>query len=89
MQCHQSVVVIGTGASSDDISRELAEVAKEVHVSGRSWKSSVEFAKPVGRHQNIWLHSMVKCAHEDGTVEFEEGGSTVADVILHCTGSVS
>jgi cation diffusion facilitator CzcD-associated flavoprotein CzcO len=59
MQCHQSVVVIGTGASSDDISRELAEVAKEVHVSGRSWKSSVEFAKPVGRHQNIWLHSMV------------------------------
>jgi cation diffusion facilitator CzcD-associated flavoprotein CzcO len=59
MQCHQSVVVIGTGASSDDISRELAEVAKEVHVSGRSWKSSVEFANPVGRHQNIWLHSMV------------------------------
>jgi len=59
MQCHQSVVVIGTGASSDDISRELAEVAKEVHVSGRSWKSSVEFAKPVGRHQNIWLHSTV------------------------------
>ncbi|CAM6046018.1 unnamed protein product [Sphagnum compactum] len=82
----KSVVVIGTGASSDDISRELAEVAKEVHVSGRSWKSSVEFAKPVGRHQNIWLHSTVKCACEDGTVEFEEGGSTVADVILHCTG---
>ncbi|KAH8964985.1 hypothetical protein BDL97_04G093800 [Sphagnum fallax] len=69
-----------------DISRNVANVAKEVHLSGRSWNSSVDFAKPMGQHQNIWPHSTVIRACEDGTVKFKEGSSTMADVIMHCTG---
>jgi len=55
----QCVVIIGTQASGLDISRDVAHVAKEVHLSARNWNSSVDFAKPMGQHQNIWPHSTV------------------------------
>jgi cation diffusion facilitator CzcD-associated flavoprotein CzcO len=53
------VVVIGNAASGQDISREIARVAKEVHVSGRTWNPDVDFSEPIGEHGNIWLHSTV------------------------------
>jgi cation diffusion facilitator CzcD-associated flavoprotein CzcO len=55
----QSVVIIGTQPSGLDISRDVALVAKDVHLSARNWKTSVDFAKPMGQHQNIWPHSDV------------------------------
>ncbi|KAG0606058.1 hypothetical protein M758_9G109900 [Ceratodon purpureus] len=80
------VVVIGNAASGEDISREIARVAKEVHISGRTWSSNVDFSEPIGDHGNIWRHTMIECACEDGTVKFKSGGSVSADIIMHCTG---
>ncbi|MCL7027006.1 hypothetical protein MKW94_027288 [Papaver nudicaule] len=80
----QVVVVIGTSASGQDISRDIAEVAKEVHIAGRSLTEGVPTKLP--GHENMWLHSMIESAHDDGRVVFQDGNSVAADVILHCTG---
>ncbi|CAI5457521.1 unnamed protein product [Closterium sp. Yama58-4] len=56
------VVVVGAEASGQDIARELAAVAREVHIL------------------------QIKQANADGTVEFEDGFTCHADVIMHCTG---
>ncbi|CAM6012070.1 unnamed protein product [Sphagnum balticum] len=85
---NQTVVIIGAQPSGADISRDVAAVAKEVHLSARSWRPSVDLAKPMGQLQNIWPHSAAIRAREDGTVEFEDGSSTMADAIIHCTGFV-
>ena len=53
------MVVIGNAASGEDISRELARVAKDVHLSGRTWSSNVDFSEPLGEHKNLWRHSTV------------------------------
>lgn len=82
----QIVVIIGNSSSGTDISREIATVAKEVHLVGRTWESCVDMRKPIGSLQNIILHPMVKSAHEDGNLSFEDGASIFADVILYCTG---
>lgn len=79
------VVLIGSSASGVDISRDIATVAKEVHVSSRSTPDGQPVTKQPG-HDNIWLHSVIESAHEDGTVAFRDGSSVHADVILHCTG---
>ncbi|XP_026439804.1 flavin-containing monooxygenase FMO GS-OX-like 4 isoform X2 [Papaver somniferum] len=80
----QVVVVIGTSASGQDISRDIAEAAKEVHIAGRSLTEGVPTRLP--GHENMWLHSMIESAHDDGRVIFQDGSSVTADVILHCTG---
>ncbi|KAI3838166.1 hypothetical protein MKW92_031382 [Papaver armeniacum] len=80
----QVVVVIGTSASGQDISRDIAEVAKEVHIAGRSLTEGVPTKLP--GHENMWLHSMIESAHDDGRVVFQDGSSVTADVILHCMG---
>lgn len=82
----QVVVAIGNSSSGSDISREIATVAKEVHLVGRTWDSHVDMEKPLGVLQNIVLHPMVKSAHENGELIFEDGASVVANVILYCTG---
>ncbi|KAF9613974.1 hypothetical protein IFM89_014167 [Coptis chinensis] len=81
------VVLIGSSASAYDISREIATVAKEVHVAARSTTNGTP-TKLVG-YNNLWTHSMIKSAHKDGTVLFEDGSLLLVDVILHCTGYVS
>ncbi len=53
------MVVIGNAASGEDISRDIAQVAKEVHISGRTWDSPVNFSEPMGQHSNIYRHSTV------------------------------
>ncbi len=55
----QRVVIIGFQPSGLDISRDTALVAKEVHLSARTWKAQVDFAKPMGQRQNIWPHTAV------------------------------
>ncbi|KAK7307795.1 hypothetical protein VNO77_41174 [Canavalia gladiata] len=80
----QVVVLIGSSASAVDISRDVATVAKEVHVAARSVED-VKLGKVPG-HDNMWLHSMIDSVHEDGTVVFQDGNAVVADFIMHCTG---
>ncbi|KAL2921029.1 Flavin-containing monooxygenase FMO GS-OX-like 5 [Bienertia sinuspersici] len=81
---HKVVVLIGLSSSSFDISRDIAGLAKEVHITTRS-----EDVRRFGKHpvyDNMWLHPMVERAHEDGRVSFQDGTEVLADVILHCTG---
>ncbi|KAJ7982335.1 Flavin-containing monooxygenase [Quillaja saponaria] len=79
----QVVVMIGLGPSSFDMSREIAKVAKEVHVATRN--PDVRVLK-LENHDNIWLHYMVERVHGDRLVAFKDGSSVYADVIFHCTG---
>ncbi|XP_042505601.1 flavin-containing monooxygenase FMO GS-OX-like 3 [Macadamia integrifolia] len=79
----QIVVLIGNGPSANDISREISEVSKEVHLASRS--PNVKIGK-LDNHCNIWNHSMIECVFEDGKVAFQDGSSVSADIIFHCTG---
>ncbi|RWR87493.1 flavin-containing monooxygenase FMO GS-OX-like protein 4 [Cinnamomum micranthum f. kanehirae] len=81
----QVVILIGSSASAVDISRDICAFAKEVHVSSRSAPDKQPASKQPG-YDNMWLHSMIESAHDDGTVVFRDGSSVLADVILHCTG---
>lgn len=54
----QVVILIGSAASADDISRDIAQVAKEVHIASRSVQNSMSRKQPA--HDNMWLHPMVK-----------------------------
>ncbi|CAM0956250.1 unnamed protein product [Alopecurus aequalis] len=80
----QVVIVIGASASAVDISRDIASVAKEVHIADRSAPASTCEQEP--GYDNMWLHSMIEGAREDGSVVFQDGSSIKADVIMHCTG---
>ncbi|KAL6847688.1 hypothetical protein ACP4OV_022476 [Aristida adscensionis] len=80
----QVVVIVGAKNSGGDISRELAGVAKEVHMASRSAPAATCHRLP-GYH-NLWLRSMVERAEEDGSVVFRDGSSVKADAIVHCTG---
>ncbi|MCD7470141.1 Flavin-containing monooxygenase FMO GS-OX1 [Datura stramonium] len=80
----QVIVVIGGATSATDISREIAEVAKEVHISSRSALSGTP--KKLHGYENLWLHSMIDAVGIDGGVNFQDGSKVYADIILHCTG---
>ncbi|XP_057805544.1 flavin-containing monooxygenase FMO GS-OX5-like [Salvia miltiorrhiza] len=77
------VVVIGDGPSGTEISLEIAAVAKQVHLSSRS--SEVRVSK-MDYGDNMWQHSKIDHANENGEVVFEDGDVVHADIILHCTG---
>ncbi|KAL8208041.1 hypothetical protein R6Q57_007453 [Mikania cordata] len=79
----QIVVIIGSGPSAIDISKEIAAVAKEVHMSSRSTRFKVAKSE---NFNNMWQHSKINCIKKDGTVIFEDGFSLEADIICHCTG---
>ncbi|XP_031502630.1 flavin-containing monooxygenase FMO GS-OX-like 4 [Nymphaea colorata] len=81
---NQVVVLIGGAARGLDISRDIAPVAKEVHLSSRF--ISDEESKRLPVFDNFWVHSPIKSTYEDGTVLFNDGSSVAADVIVHCTG---
>ncbi|KAM7512112.1 hypothetical protein LguiB_010987 [Lonicera macranthoides] len=61
----QVVVMIGSGPSAYDISREIATVAKEVHLSSRT--PGIEVAK-FKNHDNMWQHSKGIVIVEDNRV---------------------
>ena len=50
--------MIGSASSAVDISRDVATVAKEVHIAARSVEKD-KIGKLPG-YDNMWLHSMVK-----------------------------
>lgn len=50
--------MIGSAASAVDISRDIARVAKEVHVASRSIANEAIEKQP--GYDNMWLHPMVK-----------------------------
>ncbi|KAK9283998.1 hypothetical protein L1049_012257 [Liquidambar formosana] len=79
----QIVVLIGYGPSAFDISRDIARVAKEVHIAARA--PDVRVSK-LDNHDNLWQHKMIERVYEDGNVSFQEGSSVFADTILYCTG---
>ncbi|PHT79008.1 hypothetical protein T459_17060 [Capsicum annuum] len=79
------VVVIGGATSANDISREIAEVAKGVHISSRSALSE-STPKKLHGYENLWLHSMIEVVGTDDGVRFQDGSKVYADIILHCTG---
>ncbi|XP_051121504.1 flavin-containing monooxygenase FMO GS-OX-like 2 [Andrographis paniculata] len=81
---NQIVVIIGGHVSSDDISRDVAKVAKEVHISSRSVE--IDQLGKLSGHDNIWQHSTIKSVREDGTVAFDDQTEIYADAIIHCTG---
>ncbi|KAI3830393.1 hypothetical protein MKX03_033505 [Papaver bracteatum] len=80
----QVVLIIGNSVSAEDISKEISTVAKEVHVASRSTMDAL-LTERFG-YDNMWLQSMVKSAHEDGTIVFSDGSLIPVDVIVHCTG---
>ncbi|VVA32827.1 PREDICTED: flavin-containing monooxygenase [Prunus dulcis] len=80
----QVVILIGSATSALDISRDIAGVAKEVHIASRSVADETLEKQP--GYNNMWLHSMIKSVQEDGSVVFRNGSVVLADVILHCTG---
>ncbi|WVZ65033.1 hypothetical protein U9M48_014462 [Paspalum notatum var. saurae] len=80
----QVVIIIGASASAFDISRDIATTAKEVHIADRS--APVDTCEKQPGYSNLWLHSMIDRALEDGSVVFQDGSSIKADVIMHCTG---
>ncbi|XP_031254862.1 flavin-containing monooxygenase FMO GS-OX-like 4 [Pistacia vera] len=80
----QVIVLIGSSASAVDICRDIAGVAREVHVASRSVADGTYEKQP--GYDNMWLHSMIEIALKDGTVVFRNGNMVLADVILHCTG---
>lgn len=52
-------MVVGNSQSGQDISIEMAEVAKEVHMSSRSLKISEGLSKVISKHENFHLHPQV------------------------------
>ncbi|KAJ4843019.1 hypothetical protein Tsubulata_005402 [Turnera subulata] len=78
------VIMIGSSSSAADLSIEISEVAKEVHMASRAVPHD-KYEKQPG-YSNLWLHSMIKSAHEDGSVVFQNGRIIHPDIILHCTG---
>lgn len=52
------MILIGNSASAQDISRDIAGVAKEVHVARRSSGAAICEKEP--GYDNMWLHPMVE-----------------------------
>ncbi|KAL3699201.1 hypothetical protein R1sor_017223 [Riccia sorocarpa] len=80
------VVIIGNANSGGDISKEVATVAKEVHISARTWPVEQQSVSEGGPRKNIWHHPLVERAYESGTVKFEDGKTAKAESIIQCTG---
>ncbi|XP_044487163.1 flavin-containing monooxygenase FMO GS-OX-like 9 [Mangifera indica] len=83
---NEIVVVIGNSLSGQDISMEVAGVAKEVHLSAKSLDISEGLSKVLAKHKNLHLHPVIDSLREDGRVTFVDGSSVIADTIIYCTG---
>ncbi|KAJ1700106.1 hypothetical protein LUZ63_008618 [Rhynchospora breviuscula] len=81
---NQVVVIIGMGYSGFDISVEVASVAKEVHIAAR--KNSILKVGKIPGMENIFEHFEISHIEPDGRVNFADGSSVIADIILYCTG---
>ncbi|KAL6349005.1 hypothetical protein AAG906_033661 [Vitis piasezkii] len=69
-------------ASAVDISMDIAQVAKAVHIASRSVEAGI-----LKKNMLILTRIMqIESVQKDGTVIFYDGSVVLADVILHCTG---
>nr|QWJ73361.1 aliphatic glucosinolate S-oxygenase 2-1 [Isatis tinctoria] len=82
---NEVVVVIGNFASGADISRDIAKVAKEVHIASRACEPNT-YEKLSVPTNNVWMHSEIETACEDGSIVFKTGKSVHVDTIVYCTG---
>ncbi|CAA0826867.1 Flavin-containing monooxygenase FMO GS-OX-like 9 [Striga hermonthica] len=83
---NEVVVVVGNSLSGQDISMELVNVAKEVHLSSKSLNISQGLSKVISKYDNLHLHSQIESLQEDGKVSFADRSSITADTIVYCTG---
>ena len=87
------VVIVGAGASGEDIAREVATVADEVHLSARSWKELVPGFSPsvddaaVGARGNVWRRGGLEGLGAAGEARFACGAVVKeVDCVLLATG---
>ncbi|KAH6799097.1 Flavin-binding monooxygenase family protein [Perilla frutescens var. frutescens] len=80
------VVVVGNSLSGQDISMELVNVAKEIHLSSKSLTISEGLSKVIAKYDNLHLRPQIESLHEDGKVLFTDGSWIIADTIIYCTG---
>lgn len=52
-------MVVGNAASGQDISIELVDVAKEIHLSAKSLDISEGLSRIISKHHNLHLHLQV------------------------------
>ncbi|KAK4437015.1 Flavin-containing monooxygenase FMO GS-OX-like 9 [Sesamum alatum] len=83
---NEVVVVVGNSLSGQDISMELVNVAKEIHLSAKSLTISQGLSKVISKYHNLHLHPQIESLHEDGRVLFVDGSWIVADTVIYCTG---
>ncbi|ONK75766.1 uncharacterized protein A4U43_C03F20310 [Asparagus officinalis] len=83
---NEVVVVVGNSYSGRDISLELVDVAKEVHLSAKSLQISEGLSKVISKYQNLHIHLQIDSLCEDGRVLFADGSWVIADSIIYCTG---
>ncbi|KAL0442166.1 UNVERIFIED_CONTAM: Flavin-containing monooxygenase FMO GS-OX-like 9 [Sesamum radiatum] len=83
---NEVVVVVGNSLSGQDISMELVNVAKQIHLSAKSLTISEGLSKVISKYHNLYLHPQIESLHEDGRVLFVDGSWTIADTIIYCTG---
>ncbi|KAI0511345.1 hypothetical protein KFK09_011974 [Dendrobium nobile] len=83
---NEIVVVVGNSMSGQDISMELVNVAKEVHLSVKSLEISEGLSKVIAKYQNLHLQPQIDTLYEDGRVLFVDGTFITADTIIYCTG---
>ncbi|XP_043806123.1 flavin-containing monooxygenase FMO GS-OX-like 8 isoform X2 [Manihot esculenta] len=83
---NEVVVVVGNSLSGQDISMELVQVAKEVHLSAKSLEITPGLSKVISNRENLHLRSQIEFLEEDGRVVFADGSQIIADTILYCTG---
>lgn len=76
----QSVVILGAKASGLDISTELSKVGAQVILS--HGRPRLTFPLPPGIRES----SSVVSVDEDGSIHFQDGSVTFADVLIFCTG---
>lgn len=51
---------MGNSLSGQDISMELVNVAKEIHLSSKSLHVSEGLSKVISKHDNLHLHPIVR-----------------------------
>ncbi|KAF5184275.1 Flavin-containing monooxygenase fmo gs-ox-like [Thalictrum thalictroides] len=84
--CNEVVVVVGNSLSGTDISMELVDVAKEIHLSAKSLEISEGLSKVISKNHSLHLHPQIESLYEDGRVLFVDGSWVIADSIIYCTG---
>ncbi|KAL9227338.1 hypothetical protein vseg_003036 [Gypsophila vaccaria] len=83
---NEVVVIVGCSLSGQDLSMELASVAKQVYVSVKAGHVTEGFSKVVAKNVNLHLRPQIDCLEENGRVLFEDGSWIIADTIIYCTG---